>query len=217
MRSLEECKAEIFRRSEITIKKRKQMRNRILAVCLPLCLCIGAVFLWQPSMQHKAGKAENSYEMLSAAMDSPDKSYSLQDNISMENVCDTALPVEGEGMELYAAKVSVSGLKSSQFIENSGQTQHSPKEQFQYLYDLFVQENGSQVFEDFVITDPSETLKDHPKAPEYTITFTMSDQSEITFLLTGNILSVKDTDKTITLTPEQKQKLYEIFFDGVSP
>ncbi len=41
MRSLDECKAEIFRRSEIKIKQRKKMRNRILAACIPLCLCIG--------------------------------------------------------------------------------------------------------------------------------------------------------------------------------
>lgn len=41
MRSLDECKAEIFRRSEIKIKQRKKTRNRILAACIPLCLCIG--------------------------------------------------------------------------------------------------------------------------------------------------------------------------------
>ena len=46
MRSLEECKAEIFRRSEEKIKKQKQQRTRILAVCLPLCLCVGALALW---------------------------------------------------------------------------------------------------------------------------------------------------------------------------
>ena len=41
MRSLEECKAEIFRRSEVKIKQRKKTRNRILAACIPLCLCMG--------------------------------------------------------------------------------------------------------------------------------------------------------------------------------
>ena len=40
MRSLDECKAEIFRRSEIKIKQRKKNRNRVLAACIPLCLCI---------------------------------------------------------------------------------------------------------------------------------------------------------------------------------
>ena len=41
MRSLDECKAEILRRSEIKIRRRKHTRNRILAACIPLCLCVG--------------------------------------------------------------------------------------------------------------------------------------------------------------------------------
>lgn len=41
MRSLDEYKVEIFHRSEIKISQRKKNRNRILAVCIPLCLCIG--------------------------------------------------------------------------------------------------------------------------------------------------------------------------------
>ena len=40
MRSLDECKAEIFRRSEEKIKQRKKMRNRVLAACVPVCLCV---------------------------------------------------------------------------------------------------------------------------------------------------------------------------------
>ena len=40
MRELNECKAEVFRRSENRIKERKRNRNRILAMCIPLCLII---------------------------------------------------------------------------------------------------------------------------------------------------------------------------------
>lgn len=40
MRSFEERKAEIFRRSENRIKERRKNRNRALAVCIPLCLII---------------------------------------------------------------------------------------------------------------------------------------------------------------------------------
>ncbi len=42
MRSLEECKTEIFRRSEERIKERKRKRNRVLAWCIPLCLLLVA-------------------------------------------------------------------------------------------------------------------------------------------------------------------------------
>ncbi len=48
MRNLNECQAEVFRRSEIRIKARRQRRNRILMACIPLALCLavsGAVIL----------------------------------------------------------------------------------------------------------------------------------------------------------------------------
>ena len=40
MRNFEERKAEVFRRSENRIKERKRNRNRILAMCIPLCLVV---------------------------------------------------------------------------------------------------------------------------------------------------------------------------------
>ena len=40
MRELNECKAEVFRRSDNRIKERRRNRNRILAMCIPLCLII---------------------------------------------------------------------------------------------------------------------------------------------------------------------------------
>lgn len=40
MRNLNECRAEVFRRSENRIKERKKRRNRMLACCIPLVLCV---------------------------------------------------------------------------------------------------------------------------------------------------------------------------------
>lgn len=42
MRNLEDCKAEVFRRSEERIKERKRKRTRVLACCIPLCLLLVA-------------------------------------------------------------------------------------------------------------------------------------------------------------------------------
>ncbi len=42
MRNLEDCKAEVFRRSEERIKERKRKRNHVLAWCIPLCLLLVA-------------------------------------------------------------------------------------------------------------------------------------------------------------------------------
>lgn len=41
MRDLEQAKAEVFRRGNARIKKRKAIRRSILACCVPLVLCIG--------------------------------------------------------------------------------------------------------------------------------------------------------------------------------
>ena len=43
MRDLNECKAEIFRRSEIEITKRKKRRSRMIAYCVPLFFCVTAL------------------------------------------------------------------------------------------------------------------------------------------------------------------------------
>lgn len=40
MRNLQECQAEVFRRSEKRIKARRQRRNRMLLACIPLVLCV---------------------------------------------------------------------------------------------------------------------------------------------------------------------------------
>ena len=78
MRSLEECKAEIFRRSEEKIKKRKQQRTRILAVCLPLCLCVGALALWgglgqdDSAVNKSAAPQKNGFGLLPKAEAAPE-------------------------------------------------------------------------------------------------------------------------------------------------
>lgn len=55
MRNLDECQAEVFRRSEKRINARKRCRNRILTVCIPLVLCIvGVTFLPQMAVNSPA-------------------------------------------------------------------------------------------------------------------------------------------------------------------
>lgn len=39
MRTIDECRAEVFRRSEEKIKARRRARARAAALCVPLCLC----------------------------------------------------------------------------------------------------------------------------------------------------------------------------------
>ncbi len=52
MRNLEDCKAEVFRRSEERIKERKRKRNRVLVCCIPLCLLLVVGGFWlKPLLQ----------------------------------------------------------------------------------------------------------------------------------------------------------------------
>ena len=64
MKDMNEYKAEVFFRSETRIKERRKKRNRILTLCIPLCMVIiiGAV-MFLPTMR-TAKKANGSYEVV---------------------------------------------------------------------------------------------------------------------------------------------------------
>lgn len=55
MRTMEECRAEVFRRSEDRIRRRRQRRKRILAACIPLVLCVTVL---AAEMLQASGKRE---------------------------------------------------------------------------------------------------------------------------------------------------------------
>lgn len=64
MKSLEEYQAEIFRRSKARIEKRKKITIRIISLCVPFCLCLGAWLLWrQPEKPAYSSQAEVFTEM----------------------------------------------------------------------------------------------------------------------------------------------------------
>ena len=50
MRNLDECRAEIFARSEKRIAKRRKIRRRIIVSLTPLCLCV-VLFVMLPIMR----------------------------------------------------------------------------------------------------------------------------------------------------------------------
>lgn len=54
MRNLEECRAEVFRRSEARIRARKRRNIAILTACVPLVLCVALV--WAAGLPGKTGE-----------------------------------------------------------------------------------------------------------------------------------------------------------------
>jgi len=65
MRELNECKAEIFRRSEKRIAQGKKRRNRIIALCVPLCILVSlwSVFILPAMMPAGSDMVENEEEI----------------------------------------------------------------------------------------------------------------------------------------------------------
>jgi len=63
MRELNECKAEVFRRSNNRIKERRRKFNRVLALCVPLCLILTVFSVAILPAMMPAGAGEKGYYM----------------------------------------------------------------------------------------------------------------------------------------------------------
>lgn len=102
MRELHECQAEVFRRSEKRIKERKQRRNHILMVCIPLILCVtifGGLFL--PNLDDFKGAPESSDELL----------YSGTGTEAAGGLFTGSVEVSGNGVSSYYTSVeNVQGI-----------------------------------------------------------------------------------------------------------
>ena len=76
MRDLQECQAEVFRRSEQRIKARKHRRNCIVALCVPLVLCLAVAMTFRLARGENGsldgftgGASQENYESFSVSMD----------------------------------------------------------------------------------------------------------------------------------------------------
>ena len=89
MRNFEERKAEIFRRSEERINERRKNRRRIVACCVPLCLCIAVLTaIYIPKKKEKSGST-NNYGYSQPAEEFPYTSLELVgNNTELSNTAD---------------------------------------------------------------------------------------------------------------------------------
>ena len=103
MRSLEDCKAEVFRRSEKIIRKRKVVRRCVIAACLPLCLLLATFAAFMvPAMM--PASAENEMAVDSAI---------LEDNVKYTGSCLNRFPTA------ESVTVVVEGVSYSVFGEDA--------------------------------------------------------------------------------------------------
>ena len=201
MRNLQECQAEIFRRSKIRIRRRRQ---RVLATCIPLALCVvlGTAALW-PSEERAKNAALVGGLTLEAATGSE---YSLSE-----------IRVSGSGVALCHTEPEI-GQKILEILESSANyqtysyTNDEPEvapETYGEVYDgINIDRHwidsgmGADGNNAGATMAPPET-----EAPVYTLTLVYRDGSIESYILTEGQLKDSTTGQARYLTPEDATAL----------
>ena len=194
MRNFEERKAEVFRRSENRIKERKRNRNRILAMCIPLCLVL-TIF----SVVMIPG-------MLPVGTDNAENLGFVSDGTADEDgAADGAVgSLDDSKTHNYVSVTVKDGDYSNKLTEVS-----SVNVVFHHIHDILEANGGYQD-----ITDQAGTGDNVEDATDATakvggiiITMTSVDGTDRVFLLDGLTLYDQAFKKEITLTTAQRNDL----------
>ena len=192
MRNFEERKAEVFRRSENRIRERKRNRNRILALCVPLCLILTVMsVIMLPSMLsigdknsaadglgNMAGGIESN-AVLTMHVELLGKDDALQSDVMNEDA-NTVTQVYNSIESLFITagenKKPAAGQESAEDYEDKHM------------------ENYSQ--------GTTTTL-----SSGYRITFKTDKDIKAVYILNGNILTNAQTNEKVTLSEEQRSQI----------
>lgn len=195
MKDLNECQAEVFRRSEKRIRQRKQRRNHILMACIPLVLCITifSAFLFQgvtPESPRDPGSTE-------AAMG--------------------GLTQDGcESLSCPIARITVAGLDFSQTHTNTSDVLLISD--LLYSYSTRGPETSGSTNDEAVAEgdDRKENADDvfgsiaDSSTTGYTITLVMHEGDKTEYYLVGNTLKNLTTNQTHTLSQKQVNELKDL-------
>lgn len=195
MRNFEERKAEIFRRSENRIKERKRNCNRILTVCIPLCLILTVCAVsFLPEMRTKGMNYAPREDLL------------LPEYAGKNTACSVKI-------ELICADSEYRPLLQQPFVSTED------AERFYYsMESSLVTDRGEQHKEQDKLTDSSENINEEEftlggagnPLPGYKITITMNDGTEETYTLNGYTLTKGTADNSIILTEAQRGQLVKM-------
>ena len=217
MKELNEYKAEIFRRSELKIKKRKEVRTRAIALCVPLCaVVITGVFLLRPML--------NSGDTTLSTDSITDTQTALSPGL-VHRYAYAEITILGEGhkeeyrlsephgvTEVYYhidrafKNGSSSGIPSAPSNTDAEQTHGDLSDATDCIVGILPptappSDNAST----------TEKVPDHdisPTAVKYRITLVESDGSSVSYVLTESTLC-DESGRTVTLDEESLGVLYE--------
>ena len=197
MRNFEERKAEVFRRSKNRIKERKRNRNRILAMCIPLCLVltIFSVVMIPGMLPIGTDNAEN------------ENIGFISDGTADEDGADGAVGSQDDSKTHNYVSVTVKdGDYSNKFTESS-----TVNVVFHNIYEILEANGGYQDITDQSGTGTGDNVEDATDATAKVgciiITMTSADGTERVFLLDDLTLYDQAFKKEITLTTAQRNDL----------
>lgn len=187
MRSFEERKAEILRRSENKIQKRKRTQKVIFTCCIPICLCIAILSaIYLPDMIYtdiEDGFSENTL----GTVITDDDVYFAYTKVTIK------LPSGEEVKEKDATKVeSIYDIIQSSFVPKIKPGQENKNHS---------ESTGSS--KNSFLSDDEDTVK----ASNYTIVFSETDGTQLTYTLDGNKLIDEASGERVFLTDEELSAL----------
>ena len=203
MRDLNECTAEVFRRGEKKIKERRRNRNRVLALCVPVCLIVTA---WSVII----------FSGIMPVMETGDYAQAVGEIVG-DAEASLACP--------YAAvEIQGAGLFPEEHREKVTDTV-AVAEMFQAIHSLFADIDGngqdfngnlpsseiSPAEEDSTCYDQAESAS---KWKDYTIIFTTEDGARAVYNLSENTLVDVGANETIFLSDDQAAGLLAVL--GIS-
>lgn len=184
MRDLNECKAEIFSRSEKAIKEREKKRKRILYGVLPVLICIGictAVFFPNmPFLKSKDSEIANGSENPEVGAESGNSGVLLtveSDGAELNRITD-----EGKMREIYSDILSL--------YEDGNFTYESADGSSSGTLGAFPEAYGNS------------------RACEYVLTFSLDDEKEV-FVFREGSLCRESTGEWAAVSEEELKKIID--------
>ena len=192
MREINECTAEVFRRSEKRIKERKRNRNRILAFCIPLCLI---VTVWSimilPAIMpaNKSNNAAGEGMDMAGSVDGTAAAYVRVEVMSTGTATQSAI-LKDDADEVAQIYYTV----QSSFVNSGGGNKESAKEET----------------EDDALTDEN---KDYSQSGTtnlssgFRIIFSTENGAQTIYSLSGDKLINETTKQETILAEDQRSNL----------
>ena len=187
MRSFEERKAEVFRRSENRIKERRKARNRALAVCIPLCLIIT---VWSVTVLPAMLPVNNKNSGLAAER--------------AENTSDATYYSKNEYVRIET--------RNSTAEDQTAILKNDPEEIAETYRLVQSMLNYSEKNDNHRTEDHEQQTAGgnaNKAASAYKITFTATDGDQTCYMLNDHVLIDIGTNKETVLTEEQYVQLLQ--------